>query len=265
MSCPSQSLFRLPTALLATASLLMVMAGVHATDASPATKWQDAQQMVLVIVPQWASTQGTLRTYARKHGQWHEVGDVQPIVIGHGGAGWGLGLSPAQHDGPMKHEGDGRSPAGVFAIGNAFGYAASASTALDYSQMQATSYCVDVSGARYYNRIVDTAKVGAAAVKGATEHMRLDLFSHGSQQYREGFVIKHNAQAKPMGGSCIFAHLWSGPDSTTTGCTAMAPATMQRLYAWLQPRQHPVFVLLPQAQYARLQASWKLPIVDAGQ
>lgn len=243
-------------------TLLMLCGTAFAGGNGPASNWHDARQMVLVIVPQWTSTQGTLRTYAFKHNQWQEVGSARPVVIGRGGAGWGLGLNRPQPNGPMKREGDGRSPAGVFAIGNAFGYAAHAKTALDYSQMQATSYCVDVSGSPYYNRIVDEAKVGAAAVKGASEHMRLDLHNHGDQRYRRGFVIQHNAQAKPMGGSCIFAHLWSGPDSTTTGCTAMAPATMQRLYGWLDPRQHPVFVLLPQAQYQRLRSTWNLPTMN---
>jgi L,D-peptidoglycan transpeptidase YkuD (ErfK/YbiS/YcfS/YnhG family) len=226
--------------------------------------WQDAQQMVLVLVPDWNATQGTLRTYARDGAGWREVGTAAPIVIGHAGAAWGLGLNP-QHpaDGPVKREGDGRSPAGVFAIGEAFGYAEHIATALPYSQMQASDWCVDVSGAPLYNRIADAAKVGADAVKGASEHMRLDLFNHGDQRYKLGFVIEHNAQQQPMGGSCIFAHLWGGPGSSTTGCTAMAEDTMRRLYAWLDPQRHPVFVLLPEREYASLRGDWSLPAVKS--
>ena len=221
--------------------------------------WSHSQQMIMVIVPDWNATTGTLRTFDRVHGTWHEIGKAAPVVIGHSGSAWGLGLNPPQDDGPIKREGDGRSPAGVFAIGEAFGYAPTLATALTYKPMQSTSWCVDVSGSPYYNRIVDARTVGEAAVKGATEHMRLDIFNHGDQRYRAGFVIENNAQQKPMGGSCVFAHLWKSPDSTTTACTAMADATMDRLLRWLKPNEHPVFVLLPQKEYARLRESWRLP------
>jgi len=232
--------------------------------AEAAARWATAGQMVLVTVPGWHAVQGTLRTYERQGGgAWHEVGTARPVAIGHAGAGWGLGLHPAQAGGPVKREGDGRSPAGVFRIGEAFGYAAHADTALPYLALSATDYCMDVSGSPFYNRIVDAAKVGAAAVKGSSEPMRRDLYFHGDQRYRMGFVIEHNLGGKPGGGSCIFGHLWKAPGVGTTGCTAMSADTMRRLLAWLKPQEHPVFVLLPQDQYARLRAAWKLPAPGA--
>src|SRR6185437_16772052 len=85
---------------------------------APSAAWSNANQMILVTVPDWNTIEGTLRTYQRDHGgAWREVGAVRPVVIGKSGAAWGIGLSPAQHDGPQKREGDGRSPAGVFRIG----------------------------------------------------------------------------------------------------------------------------------------------------
>ena len=114
---------------------------------------------------------------------------------------------------------------------------------------------VSKDGGCYYNLVAyDT--LGRIP---STVDLRLDLFNHGDQRYREGFVIENNAQQKPMGGSCVFAHLWKSPDSTTTACTAMADATMDRLLRWLKPDEHPVFVLLPQKQYVRLRQSWRLP------
>ena len=252
-----------PCILVAMLALASVAGARSASSEGPSANWRDARQAILVTVPDWNATSGTLRTYERKHGAWREVGHAAPVVIGHAGAAWGIGLNRPQSDGPIKREGDGRSPAGVFAIGRAFGYAPDVATALDYTQMQSTSWCVDVSDSPYYNRIVDARKVGAAAVEGASEHMRLDLFNHGDPSYREGFVIEHNAQQRPMGGSCIFAHLWTSPESTTTGCTAMADATMERLLAWLKPAAHPVFVLLPQREYQRLRGAWSLPAIAA--
>lgn len=217
--------------------------------------------MVVVVTPDWNATQATLRRYRRDaaDGAWIAVGDASPVVLGRSGSAWGRGLGPAQPDGPQKREGDGRNPAGVFAIGPAFGAAASLATGLQYLPMSASSWCVDVSGSPLYNKIVDAQVVGDDAVKGASEHMRLDLLKADDHRYKEGFVIEHNADGVANGGSCIFAHLWGRPDQTTSGCTAMAEATMDTLLGWLKQEDHPVFVLLPQAEYARLQRDWKLP------
>jgi len=41
----------------------------------------------------------------------------------------------------------------------------------------------------------------------------------------------------------------------------MAEPALRRLLAWLQPQRHPLFVLLPQAEYRRLRTAWQLPEV----
>ncbi|QWT20275.1 L,D-transpeptidase family protein [Bacillus sp. NP157] len=221
--------------------------------------WSVSRQMVVVTTDGWDANLGTLRTYVREGGAWKAVGDPSPVTIGKQGSAWGVGLSPAQANGPQKKEGDGRSPAGVFRIGKAFGYAENNPTALPYTGLTASDYCVDVDGSPYYNQLIDADKVGAKAVEGATEPMRRDLHFNGDHAYRIGFVIEHNPDGKKGQGSCIFAHLWRTPTTGTAGCTAMADATMERLLAWLDPKKNPVFVLLPKTEYARLRDSWNLP------
>jgi L,D-peptidoglycan transpeptidase YkuD (ErfK/YbiS/YcfS/YnhG family) len=252
--------------LLLAAAVLALASCAHApTDAGNATRWQHARQMVVVTTGGWDDVHGQLRTFERdEDGAWREAAGPRPVVIGRTGAAWGIGLHdiPVGDPGPVKREGDGRSPAGVFAIGEAFGYAATATTALPYAAMDASDYCIDVSGSPLYNRIVDADEVGTDAVEDSTEPMRRDLHADGDQRYRLGFVIEHNPRGKAMAGSCIFAHLWKSPDSTTAGCTAMQPETMQALLAWLDPKQQPVFVLLPQAEYRRLQHAWQLPALE---
>lgn len=249
--------------LLAALALAATVFALAHAGASPVT-WHDAEQMVLVVTSDWNADHGSLRTFERSHDGWRQVGTAAPVTIGKRGAAWGLGLSPAQVDGPVKREGDNRSPAGVFRIGEAFGYAQQAATALPYQAMTATDYCMDVSGSAQYNRIVDANEVGAEAVEGSSEPMRRDLHADGDQRYRLGFVIEHNVQAVPQGGSCIFAHLWKSPTSATAGCTAMTPEVMRNVLAWLHPQKKPVFVLLPQAEYERLRASWQLPTLNIG-
>ncbi|KAB0484205.1 D-alanyl-D-alanine dipeptidase [Pseudomonas reinekei] len=77
--------------------------------------------------------------------------------------------------------------------------------------------------------------------------------------YRQGIVIEHNTPASPAAGSCIFFHIWRGPTVPTRGCTAMDPTDIARLFDWLAPRQSPLLVQLPEAQYRQLRAQWGLP------
>jgi L,D-peptidoglycan transpeptidase YkuD (ErfK/YbiS/YcfS/YnhG family) len=254
---------------LSRAACLAVMLTTMTGCAAPGSRatgtagWQTSRQLVLVTVADWNTDHGMLRTYTRGANGWVAAGVAAPVTIGKTGAGWGLGLNAPQTGGPVKREGDNRSPAGVFRIGDTFGYAASVDTAMPYLALNATEYCVDVSGAAHYNRIVDANVVGANAVKGSTEPMRRDLHADGDQRYRMGFVIEQNPQAKPLAGSCIFAHLWKSPTDSTAGCTAMTPAVMQSLLAWLRPEDQPIFILLPQHEYERLRTDWQLPVIAA--
>lgn len=220
---------------------------------------EGSTQLVVVTTDGWDATQGTLQAFERTAQGWQPHGAAFDVAVGRSGSAWGEGLHPTQSGTPQKREGDGRSPAGIFAIGPAFGYAPRLTSGLPYQPMRDTSYCMDVPDSAYYNRIVDADVVGAEAVAGSTEPMRLDLHNKGDRRYREGFVIEHNPKATPGGGSCIFAHLWRTPGEATAGCTAMEPARMTTLLAWLNASAQPRFVLLPRAEYQRLQADWQLP------
>lgn len=244
---------------------LLAAAPVLARQAVPGiAQMQQARQLVVVTTSGWDDHQGHLQTYVRDGQGWKPAAQAFAVAIGKSGSAWGEGLFPPQKTGPQKQEGDGRSPAGIYGIGEAFGYAPTARTKLDYHQMQASNWCIDVPDSPFYNQIVDEKDVGALGVEGASEHMRLDLHNNGDVRYRQGFVIAHNAKATPGRGSCIFAHLWRTPGEPTAGCTAMAPANMEALQAWLDPKKQPLFVLLPRAEYIRLQHAWSLPLLTAG-
>ena len=106
---------------------------------------------------------------------------------------------------------------------------------------------------------VDAKDVGAAAIEGSTEPMRRDQHAGGDVRYVLGFVVEHNARAERGAASCIFAHAWKAPGEATAGCTAMDEAAMRALVAWLDPAAEPVFLLLPDAEHARLRSAWSLP------
>jgi L,D-peptidoglycan transpeptidase YkuD (ErfK/YbiS/YcfS/YnhG family) len=242
------------------AALIAILVPLCSTSASEAElAWRDAQQLVLVTTSGWDADQGVLTAFELDHGQWKQVQAATPVAVGRAGSAWGIGLHPQQPAGPTKKEGDGRSPAGVFRISEAFGYAASERTALPYKGMRESDYCIDVSGSPLYNRIVDARVVGEPAVKGSTEPMRRDIHADGDIRYKLGFVIEHNTQGAPQAGSCIFAHLRRSAGEPTSGCTSMDEPNMRALLEWLRPERHPVFVLLPQPEYERVRSQWKLP------
>lgn len=229
-----------------------------ATTAAAEVPWSDARELVLVTIPSWDANQGVFRTYSKTKDGWEAAGLASEITIGRSGAAWGVGLHPEQA-GRQKKEGDGRSPAGVFRIGDAFGYASTALTRLRYVPMTESDYCIDVASSPLYNRIVDARVVGREAIEGSTEPMRRDIHVDGDHRYKLGFVIEHNAASELGKGSCIFAHIWKAPGVPTAGCTAMTEEAMRALLEWLDRAQKPIFVLLPEAEYERLRTSWDLP------
>ena len=254
---------RLRLVLAALLPLLAACASVAAPQA--ARPWDGARQLIVVTTADWNAPTGTLRAFERtEQGRWRETGQPFAVNVGRQGSGWGLGLHDAhdQDAGPVKREGDGRAPAGVFAIGPAFGYAPRLATGLAYEPMHANDWCIDVPASPLYNRIVDRSVAKAPGLDLASEPMRRDLQAKPDGLYEVGFVIEHNAQATPQGGSCIFAHVQRASGAPTAGCTSMPEDALRGLLAWLRADARPAFVLLPGNEYARLRDAWRLPALD---
>lgn len=218
-------------------------------------------QLLLTVSDDWSAAEGKLYGYERKAGQWQRKFGSIPVNLGRTGLAWGLGLHPGgigDPEDPRKREGDGKAPAGIFKLGDAFGYFPALTTGLDYQPMDASHYCIDVPASPFYNQTVDAKDVGEVAVEGSSEGMRRDIH-YGDQQYKKGIFVAHNPANVPRAGSCIFVHLWKAPGSPTAGCTAMAEPRMDALLEWLQADQQPVYVALPRAQYRALRDQWALP------
>jgi D-alanyl-D-alanine dipeptidase len=212
---------------------------------------------VVVTTPDWSATTGVLHRFTRElpRGAWVPVGAEVPIVVGRTGLAWG-DAALATNGQPVKHEGDGKSPVGIFPLDTAFGFAPRDSMAalrLPYVQLQPGSDCVDDEQSSYYNTVVDRARVPRVDWNSA-EHMRQ------IGVYRIGVIVGYNAMPPVRGrGSCIFLHIWSGPASVTAGCTAMDASALDTLMHWLDRDRRPVIVQLPEREYARLAHEWTLP------
>ena len=218
-----------------------------------------SRQLVVVTTGGWDALAGTLRRYERKGAKsaWRSVGAELPVVVGRNGLGWGEGLNDARGDGPVKKEGDGKAPAGVFRLTSAFGYAPARDARwlrMPYLALTETIECVDDVNSSNYNLILDRNRVAPVDWK-SSEQMRGQ-----GESYRWGVVVAHNSDPPVAGrGSCIFLHVWRGPDKGTAGCTALEQARLEELMRWLDPQKRPALVQLPRAEYARLGALWRLP------
>jgi L,D-peptidoglycan transpeptidase YkuD (ErfK/YbiS/YcfS/YnhG family) len=251
--------------LLGAAGILTVSA--RAAEPDP---FVQSTQMIVVTTPDWNAVEGTLQRYQRgtPRETWHPAGEPIAIVVGQKGMGWGIGVM-ATNDStvrlasdPVKKEGDGKSPAGIFALGTAFGDAPQPLPGLKTPYLHLTSSieCVDDSSSRYYNRLVDRST--AVPDWKSSEHM----LSVG-EAYRWGIVVGHNggdmmAHATPpvpRGGSCVFLHIWKNSTRGTAGCTAMSQNQLETLLTWLDPTRKPLLVQVPVSVYVRLTRRWGLP------
>ncbi|MEX2963164.1 L,D-transpeptidase [Microbulbifer sp. TYP-18] len=233
-----------------------LLGALHAVAKVPA----NSTQMVLTISDGWDLSTGQLYTFNRVDGRWQRHSIQARVNIGRAGLGWGLGLHAPQ-EGVQKREGDGRAPAGIFRLGDAFGYLSSVETELAYRPMHVNQYCIDMPASPYYNQTVDVGEVGIEAVRGSSEGMRRDIH-YGDNQYRKGIFINHNPDNMAGAGSCIFMHLWKKDGAPTAGCTSLSEPVMDQLLSWLNREARPVYVVLPLSEYLRKRDLWSLPQLD---
>jgi L,D-peptidoglycan transpeptidase YkuD (ErfK/YbiS/YcfS/YnhG family) len=225
-------------------------------------------QLIVVTTSNWGAVTGQLQRFERAHKRWRPFGEPIPIVVGRNGMGWGIGLVAAedpnvrQASDPLKKEGDGNSPAGIFDLGTVFGYSDHPLPGLKFPYLTLTESieCVDDINSKYYNRIVDRSAV--TADWNSSEHMR-----DAGESYRSGIVVDLNRTIarrnqevpQPGGGSCVFLHIWHDHNQGTAGCTAMSAMDMETLLTWLDPKRRPLLLQLPMPAYAQLTHRWNLP------
>lgn len=215
------------------------------------------RQLLVVTTQDWDEKQGTLALYERSSNDstWILVRTHIPVVVGKNGLAWGIGLHPSVKEGFYKKEGDGRSPAGIFSLGSAFGFTPSSEMRqlkMEYLPLNEFIEAVDDPLSRYYNCIVNRKEVipdWQSSEKMGEEPL-----------YSIGLAVNHNfPNPKAHAGSAIFVHIWRGESSGTAGCTAMSQEDLNHVLFWLDQGKNPALVQLPIHQYYELQHEWSLP------
>jgi L,D-peptidoglycan transpeptidase YkuD (ErfK/YbiS/YcfS/YnhG family) len=215
-------------------------------------------QLVLVRSASWWASTAVLQRYERDpKTTWRPVGTSVNVNLGRAGMGWGRGLHTSLAVGPRKREGDGRSPAGVFRLTQAFGTADSLppqAAGFPYAKSRSTSYCVEDVRSTYYNQLVDSSRVSASAWEQRSPLLRADgLFDWA-------VVVQQNApDIVKSAGSCVFLHIWRGPNRPTSGCTSLPERELEDVIAWLAAAHEPLLVQLPEPVFRAVRDAWGLP------
>jgi L,D-peptidoglycan transpeptidase YkuD (ErfK/YbiS/YcfS/YnhG family) len=217
-----------------------------------------SSQCLVGTAPSWNSSEVTLTLYEKSGGSWKPVTTPWKGKLGKNGLVWGKGIHSTPAGAATKKEGDNRSPAGVFTIGGAWGYDAAIQKhpKLFYRKVTPRDLWVEDPASPQYNRNVILDRDPATAWE-KKQQMKQDDAAHSLKLF-----IAHNAppQVTPGAGSSIFFHIWRrGGAAPTAGCTTMEKSKLQWLISKIDPTRRPLYVLLPEAEYAKYRTAWKLP------
>lgn len=218
----------------------------------------NSQQAVVAYTKSWSSSSADLYLYEKNGAQWGRVEGPIKVRLGRNGLVWGVGIHKAPVGATIKAEGDGKSPAGIFHIGGAWGDASAIKKhpSLPYRKVTPQDLWVEDSQSPYYNQHLVLPHMPKTTWEQA-QQMKQNDEAHSLKLF-----IAHNPppKATPYAGSAIFFHIWRGGGSKpTAGCTTMAETDLKRIVARIDPNKLPVYVLLPIAEYKAMRGPWKLP------
>ncbi|CAM2761107.1 Uncharacterized protein conserved in bacteria [Legionella steigerwaltii] len=152
----------------------------------------------------------------QKH-EWKQQFDSFPAVVGK------KGIAPIG----KKQEGDMKTPAGLYPLGEAFGSKPLA-LKMDFKYITSDDKFIDDVSHKSYN----------TWVRGDTDAQSYE--SMLIDAYKMGVVINYNMNpVVPGAGSAIFIHLWRSINVGTYGCIAMDEPHLLRLLHWLDKKQQP--------------------------
>lgn len=181
-------------------------------------------QVLLVYNNQASDFQATLLAFEKTDQGWKQVFDEIPAGIGEHGF--------AVKD--EKTEGDGKSPTGIFALGQMFTYLDSVETTMPYRKTTADDKWIDDPESEDYNRYL----------QGETDAKSYENLLLKSDAYKFCMVIEYNTNPVVSGkGSAIFFHLNKTGHESTAGCVAITEENMLRVLNWLDPKSNPHIVM----------------------
>ena len=155
--------------------------------------------------------------YERTAAGWQPVGVGIPAFIG------ANGMAPQTHDGQMK------TPMGVFTLDFAFGTEPNPGGGLKYVQVGPDHWWDGDMKSPTYNTMQvckkDRCPFNTSPASG-TENLQIPQYAHA-------VVMGVNKARVPGNGGAFFLHSTDG--GPTAGCVAIDDATLVRIMRWLRP------------------------------
>jgi L,D-peptidoglycan transpeptidase YkuD (ErfK/YbiS/YcfS/YnhG family) len=209
--------------------LLASMASAAEPDLSLFGKQLDGAQQVIVVTP-GTGIQSKVSAYEYRPGEKRWVRVLGPFDSVLGRKGFAM---PGE-----KREGDGKTPSGIYALGDAFGYAEKMDTGLHYRQSGSDDFWVDDVESPNYNQWVH----------GDPHAKSFEKMHRDDGLYSAGIIVEYNTAPISKGaGSAIFLHVWRSGIKPTAGCVAMEEKNILALLHWLDASQKPRIILNPEA------------------
>jgi L,D-peptidoglycan transpeptidase YkuD (ErfK/YbiS/YcfS/YnhG family) len=226
----------LPLCLAATAAAGGTQAGgsCPATLANQLASTRSATQLVTVVAPRSASTQGSLRLWRKTGGCWRAVSGTWTAWLGQRGV--------SDH----KREGDRTTPAGAFGfLPVMYGIASGPGVRYRYRRIVCGDWWVEDPRSPWYNRFRHVPCGTDPPFRVTSEDM-----SRSPTAYRHLAVIAYNrSPIVPGRGSGIFLHASTG--RPTLGCVSLPLPQLLTLLRWLRPASAPLIVIGTRAEIRR--------------
>ncbi|WP_051265557.1 L,D-transpeptidase family protein [Nakamurella lactea] len=179
-----------------------------------------ARQVVAVGATSPGATTAKLSLWQKgTNGRWTRTVGPVPARVG------SRGIGPA-------HEGSRYTPAGTFALDQAFGRLNNPGTKLRYFKTDPLDWWNENPLSRTYNKHI--RRVNSPG--GASEN----LYYSGTA-YNLAVNIAYNPTNIPYKGSAFFLHVGTG--HSTAGCVSIAQSTLTTIMRKLDPAQHPVIAI----------------------
>ena len=181
-----------------------------------------SRQLIVVETPSRAATVGPLRLWQRDGRCWRPVTGAWSAYVGRNGVS------------PNHREGDGTTPAGVFALeSTVYGSRPDPGVRYRYHRIVCGDWWDEDPSSASYNRFVHLPCGVRPPFRAESEGLWKSTVA-----YRHLIPIRYNADpVVPGRGSAIFLHVQTG--NPTNGCVSLPESRLVRVLRWLRPAAQP--------------------------
>ena len=186
----------------------------------------NATELITAVAARRTSTQGTLRLWTRRAGCWRQSAGPWTAWLGGNGAS------------PVKHEGDRRTPSGIFGfLPTMYGISPNPGVRYRYHRVVCGDWWVEDPASPFYNRFRHVRCGSQPPFRTTSEDM-----SRSPTAYQHLAVIAYNTSpVVPGRGSGIFLHVSTG--RPTLGCVSLPLPQLLATLRWLRPAAAPLIAI----------------------